>query len=225
MAPVGRPRSEPRTSDADPRDEILSAAAELFAAVGYSAASTRLIAQSVGLRQASLFHYYPRKEAILSALLDQTVRSTLELTKRIEAADLGPEAAMWVLVEADVANLCHGPHNVGALQLLPEARGEQFDWFWKRRARLVAYYRKQIKAGHAAGLFPVGDSNLIVELVFGLVESVITARSSVRADPATPALLAGAALRMLGTPAARVDRAATKAQAFLAADHQATVPA
>jgi AcrR family transcriptional regulator len=71
MSSVGRPRADPRSSTADPQEEILAAAADLFATVGYTAASTRAIAQAVGLRQASLFHYFPRKEAILDELLDR----------------------------------------------------------------------------------------------------------------------------------------------------------
>ena len=145
MGTVGRPRADPRTSTAEPQEEILEAAADLFATVGYTAASTRAIAEAVGLRQASLFHYYPRKETILSELLDRTVRPTLELTRRLDDAELGPEATVWVVAERDVTNLCRGTHNLGALQLLPEARAEQFAWFWRRRDRLFAFYRRQVR--------------------------------------------------------------------------------
>src|SRR5664280_1150665 len=174
MSPVGRPRADPRSSTADPQEEILQAAAELFASEGYTATSTRAIAQAVGLRQASLFHYYPRKEAILAELLDRTLRPTLEMSRRLEQAGLGPEATLWVLTERDVRNLCAGPHNLGALQLLPEARGEQFAWFWRRRQRLSSFYRRTIRSGVEAGLFPAGAGATAPDLVFGLVASVIT---------------------------------------------------
>jgi AcrR family transcriptional regulator len=218
MSPVGRPRADPRASTADPQEEILMAAANLFASVGYTAASTRIIAEAVGLRQASLFHYYPRKEAILAELLDRTVRPALELTRRLEHAAVGPEATLWVLAERDVRNLCTGSHNLGILQLLPEARADQFAWFWRRRQRLFAFYRRQIRAGAAAGLFPAGTGPTAADLVFGLVESVITAKPAVRADPQIPAEVADASLRLLGVPQVRLDRARRRALAFIEHD-------
>jgi AcrR family transcriptional regulator len=221
MSPVGRPRADPRTSTADPQEEILQAAAELFASEGYTATSTRAIAHAVGLRQASLFHYYPRKETILAELLDRTLRPTLEMSRRLEQAALGPEATLWVLAERDVGNLCAGPHNLGALQLLPEARGEQFAWFWRRRQRLSSFYRRAIRAGAEAGLFPAATRPTAADLVFGLVESVITAKPVVRADPATPSQVADAALRMLGVTPARLERARTRAMSFVEHDLEA----
>jgi AcrR family transcriptional regulator len=218
MNPVGRPRADPRSSTGEPQEEILQAAAELFASEGYTATSTRAIAQAVGLRQASLFHYYPRKEAILAELLDRTLRPTLDMSRRLEQADLGPEAMLWVLAERDVSNLCAGPHNLGALQLLPEARGDQFAWFWRRRQRLSSFYRRAIRAGVEAGLFPAGTGPTAPDLVFGLVESVITAKPVVRADPATPLQIADAALRMLGVAPARLERARGKAVRFVEHD-------
>jgi AcrR family transcriptional regulator len=218
MSPVGRPRADPRPSTADPQEEILLAAAELFASEGYTATSTRAIAQAVGLRQASLFHYYPRKEAILAELLDRTLRPTLDMSRRLEQAGLGPEATLWVLAERDVGNLCAGPYNLGALQLLPEARGDQFAWFWRRRQRLFSFYRRAVRAGADAGLFPAGSGPTASELVFGLVESVITAKEVVRADPTTPAQIADGALRMLGVPPNRLERARGVAARFIEHD-------
>jgi len=224
MSPVGRPRADPRSSTANPQEEILQAAAELFASEGYTATSTRTIAQAVGLRQASLFHYYPRKEAILAELLDRTLRPTLEMSRRLEQADLGPEATVWVLAERDVGNLCAGPHNLGALQLLPEARGERFAWFWRRRQRLFSFYRRAIGAGVAAGVFPAGAGPTAPDLVFGLVESVITAKPVVRSDPTTPTRIADAALRMLGVPPARLNSARARAARFIEHELEAEVP-
>ena len=82
LRPVGRPRAVPQLVPADVREEILSAAAGLFETYGYTATSTRAIATEVGLRQASLFHYFARKDDILSELLDRTLRPTLEGVRR-----------------------------------------------------------------------------------------------------------------------------------------------
>jgi AcrR family transcriptional regulator len=206
MRPVGRPRSAHRHTTGDTREEILAAAANLFGTNGYTATSTGAIARAVGLRQASLFYYYPSKEAILTELLDRTVRPTLDLTRRLDEAELGPESALWVLAERDVTNLCSGSHNLGVLQLLPESHAAQFAWFWRRRQRLFDFYRRQIRQGSDAGLFPAA-SRSSPDLVFGLVESVITARPSVRRDRSIGASVADTVLRMLGVPPGQLRRA------------------
>ncbi len=155
--PVGRPRADPRELSNSVSEEILAVAAGLFETYGYTATSTRAIAVEVGLRQASLFHYFARKQDILSELLDRTLRPALELSDRIGLDDYEADTALWLLVEADVANLCQGPYNLGALQLLPEARDPQFSWFWRRRRQLFKVYEDHIRRGIASGVLPRAD--------------------------------------------------------------------
>lgn len=77
MSSPGRPRLvDRRRPGATPADEILDAAAELFTTRGYTATSTRAIADAVGLRQASLYTHFSTKAAILVSLLDTTVVPT-----------------------------------------------------------------------------------------------------------------------------------------------------
>ena len=59
---VGRPRSTPSSSGTGARDEILDAAAALFAERGYAGTTTRAIAERVGIRQASLYHHFAGKD-------------------------------------------------------------------------------------------------------------------------------------------------------------------
>src|SRR6478736_2511744 len=75
---AGRPRlTSQRRPGTTARDEILDAAGELFTTTGYTGTSTRTIAEAVGIRQASLYHYFRTKDDILCALLSQTVAPTL----------------------------------------------------------------------------------------------------------------------------------------------------
>jgi AcrR family transcriptional regulator len=202
--PIGRPRAVPKPFVGDVREEILAAAAALFERDGYTSTSTRAIGLAVGLRQASLFHYFARKEDILTELLDQTLRPSLDLAGRISLKSLDADIALWMLTREDAANLCRGPHNLGALQLLPEVRGPQFAWFWRRRRQLFKEYSSQISRGIAAGSLPLADPWTTCDLVFGLVESVITARPQMRRRSSTPPVIADGALRMCGVRAARI---------------------
>ncbi|HWD54952.1 MAG TPA: TetR/AcrR family transcriptional regulator [Acidimicrobiales bacterium] len=215
IRPVGRPRATPGYSSEDVAEEILMAAAELFAENGFTTTSTRAIADAVGLRQASLFHYFARKEDILIELLDRTVRPTLDVVHRLKLEKHAPELALWHLIRVDTANLCE-PQNLGALQLLPEARGDQFEFFWRRRNQLFRVYARLIARGYDAGTFREADPRMSAEVVFGLVESVITASHSFRQRSTTPVVIADAALRICGVPPGRA-RAVARAARLLEA--------
>ncbi|MDF2992286.1 MAG: transcriptional regulator [Microbacterium sp.] len=64
-----KPRGEYAKSEAT-RQAILDAALEVFAESGFRAGSLREIAQRVGMSEAGLLHHFPRKSALLLAVLD-----------------------------------------------------------------------------------------------------------------------------------------------------------
>ena len=91
MSAPGRPRLvDRRRPGATPADEILDAAAELFTTRGYTATSTRAIADAVGIRQASLYTHFRTKSAILVSLLDSTVGPALEQARRLDDGSRDP---------------------------------------------------------------------------------------------------------------------------------------
>jgi AcrR family transcriptional regulator len=183
----------------DPRAEILDAAARLFTAVGFSAAGTRQIAEAVGLRQASLFHHFPRKEDLLAALLDQTVEPSLTFAIELAATDAPADVAIYLLIVNDLANYCSGPGNLGSLQVQPEARRERFRDFWNKRDQLRDIYHDLIARGCAEDVFVVADIDLATSIVFGLVESTATwfEQAGARAPSTTFDVVAEFALRAL----------------------------
>ncbi|MFI1991812.1 TetR/AcrR family transcriptional regulator [Actinoplanes sp. NPDC020271] len=185
---VGRPRSgSRRLPSASAREEILDAAAELFAQRGYAATSTRLIAERVGIRQASLYYHFDTKEQILAELLEATVRPSLAHAASL--GDLSPAHALESLVRFDVGVLLTARWNIGILYALPEIATEPFTRFRRERDELRGAYRR------LAGADVPGD------LVFGLVESVIGMRRDVPDLPPVPSMqdtVAAAALRITG---------------------------
>jgi len=54
--------------------EVLNTAAAVFAEKGYAGASTRDIAERLGVRQASLYYYFPSKESALGAICELGVK-------------------------------------------------------------------------------------------------------------------------------------------------------
>ncbi|HWS33636.1 MAG TPA: helix-turn-helix domain-containing protein [Actinoplanes sp.] len=189
---VGRPRSGARRlPSASARDEILDAAAELFAQRGYAATSTRLIAERVGIRQASLYYHFANKEQMLAELLEATVRPSLDHAAGLTGRD--PAAALRELVLFDVRVLLDTRWNVGILYALPEIATEPFERFRAERQRLRYAYRELVVA--------CGNPEIVADLVFGLVESVIGMRRDLAALPATEILqttVADAVMRLIG---------------------------
>src|SRR6476659_1761240 len=78
---VRKPRGEYGKSRAR-RQEIVNAAVEVFATVGYHKGSLRDVADRVGMSQAGLLHHFPSKEHLLQAVLtwrDDDARALVEL--------------------------------------------------------------------------------------------------------------------------------------------------
>lgn len=218
---VGRPRVQDRpASGLEPRDEVLAAAAELFTTRGYTATSTRTIAERAGLRQASLYHYFDGKEAILAELLEGTVLPSREVARGLAArTEAAPEARLWALCHSDAALLCAGPHNLGALYLLPEVQTERFTDFHRIRSELKSFYAELLAGTEPGAALGADDLALRADLLLGLTESVILIR---RADPARdPRTLAvataDAALRVAGVPQRSLARLRREGQELLAA--------
>ncbi|MBZ5739378.1 TetR/AcrR family transcriptional regulator [Nocardioides mangrovi] len=200
MPRLGRPRAKgPSTSGLTTEQDILRAAAQLFCEVGYGSTSTYAIAQAAGISQATMYHYFPGKHAILLALLMDTVQPSVELATSLvtgAGADDPPQARLRRLCEYDVRLLVEGEHNLGSLYLLPELGDERFAPFHAERERLYAAYRDLV--ADVAGVDP-GGADALASLVFGLVESVILRRrreGELAAD--TPEFIADAALRLVG---------------------------
>ncbi|GGN51968.1 AcrR family transcriptional regulator [Actinoplanes campanulatus] len=193
---VGRPRSGARRlPTGTARDEILDAAAELFAERGYAATSTRMIAEMVGVRQASLYYHFKTKEQILAELLESTVRPSLEYAAELSGQGLGPAEALHALVVYDVGVLLGARWNVGILYALPEIATEPFARFRAEREQLRLAYRRLVAADRP------GTSEVTGDLVFGLVESVIGMRRDLPSLPPRAELqssVAAAALRLAG---------------------------
>ncbi|MEV4312655.1 helix-turn-helix domain-containing protein [Actinocrispum sp. NPDC049592] len=194
VASRGRPRATGEApGERDSRQDVLGAAAELFVSHGYSATSTRSIAEKAGLRQASLYHYFAGKEDILAELLAGTVRPSLDYAARLSEKAAEDWAKLWALARFDIGLLCSGPVNLGALYLLPEIGADRFAAFRRERAELKAIYRGLAGAGEITG-----------DLLFGLVESVIIVRREKPPAEGFAAAGADAALRVAGCPETRL---------------------
>jgi AcrR family transcriptional regulator len=101
-------------SPLDPRERILSAAEELFAAYGFDATGTARIADGAGVPKGLVFYYFPRKIDILLTLLTERMPA-FPLLEPAEVARPG-EPADSLLRLADRLEL--GEHESVVLRII-----------------------------------------------------------------------------------------------------------
>ena len=194
-AAVGRGPGRPRATSAEPptdtREAILDVAAELFANKGYAATGTREIAALVGLRQASLFHYFARKEDLFAELLDRTVSPALvgdgvadEQSGKTRSAAL---CARTSRRHEPVRNPSQSRRVATAPQRLEIRASPNFR---AKRAQLRGRYRSLIKQTARGGRVVDLPAEMATDLVFGAVEATMTWSEGSRRG--SPTRIAGA---------------------------------
>ena len=202
------------------REQILDAAAALFTEHGFAATSTRLIAEKVGIRQASLYYHFATKDELLVELLSTSVRPSLEVVERISALAerVSAPAALYAVAVADVRHAGHGPAQ--HRHAVPAAGGAG------RRVRPVprgtpGAAGRLRPPGAAAAAPPVAaalSASQLGELLIQLVEVVIQIRRTREPTAADSAAIAASCLRLCGVDADVVDAAAAEAHTLLARD-------
>ena len=77
-------------------DEILDAALSVFVEQGFTAARVEDIARRAGLSKGAVYLYFPSKEAMLNALVEQSAGTLAKAAERLVAvgAPRDPEAAL-----------------------------------------------------------------------------------------------------------------------------------
>jgi AcrR family transcriptional regulator len=81
------------------REQILKTALKLFAEVGFDATSTRQIAKEVGIAEGLIFHYFPTKASLLTAILQDRLEGRRAFRTRLRPLleDAGGKPAREVL--------------------------------------------------------------------------------------------------------------------------------
>jgi AcrR family transcriptional regulator len=133
------------------RDDIVRAAAELFAARGVQTVTMAEIAERAGLQQPSLYYYFRSKVDVLRHMLDDVNRIPLSIVERAGTAS-GPVAVrLYWLVYQDVLALCRFPFDINEVHRLSASYPDEFARYWLERQRLNDEVETMIVAGIEAG--------------------------------------------------------------------------
>jgi AcrR family transcriptional regulator len=160
----GRPGKRERTKAAN-RAAILRAAREVFSDIGYGAASVRDVIRRTDLASGTFYNYFPDKEAVLRALVDEIAvgaRARVR-TARAEATTL--EAFVADGFRAYFAFLAQDPQTVSLMRRNAGTIRTLFDE--PALGAGIVELREDLDAGVAAGLLPGHDTGLMAAAMVG----------------------------------------------------------
>ena len=154
-------------------DEIVAAAAKVFARRGYHGASTQDIADVLGIRQASLYYYFQSKEAALEAVCADGVE---DYALRALAIQRGPGSAADKVAQLVIQHLAPMRERLDFTlaflrerRFLPEPARMRIRAIEKRYERII---ERVIQAGIAGGEFRADlDARMATLALLGLGNS------------------------------------------------------
>ena len=158
------------------RDEVIVAATELFARHGFHAVGMRAIADAVGIRGSSLYHYFPSKLDLLHAIALDSTRAFIEVQLPHVEGIPSYVDRLRDLIHAHVLYFHeHRQEEAVGLRELQELREnapERYAEIQTIRRSYQNALERMITEGLASGEFDCDDAHLATLAVLGLVNSV-----------------------------------------------------
>lgn len=144
--PTSKPRGQ-YAKGAERREQIIQTATDVFATEGFEGAALKRVAELVGVKEATLFHYFRGKQELLTAVLTERDRRVLS------TAD-DPETGLRVL--APVAERNRREPGLTTLYAVASATAsdpghDSHPYFEDRYAMLVAELGQDIRRRQESG--------------------------------------------------------------------------
>lgn len=93
--------TDPKTA----KGRLLVAAARLFKNKGYERTTVRDLASEIGIQSGSLFHHYKSKEAILQAVMEETIALNMALMRDAIADVNNPRDKVLALIRCELQSI------------------------------------------------------------------------------------------------------------------------
>lgn len=161
------------SSEHGTRERILEEAESSLGEHGYHGTRLHEIARRVGIQKASLFHYFPSKDDLYCAVVDEGFGETEQTIRRVFEAATGPFDKLRALIEAYVDMVAAHPQRTKIL--LRQSLGDAPEGYEppssERLLRLVATF---VTDGQNAKIFAAIDPMALVLSVVGMVAFFFT---------------------------------------------------
>jgi AcrR family transcriptional regulator len=157
----------------DTRQRILLAARKLYAERGSRGTTTREVADSAGVNEATLFRHFGTKQALLSAMLDHFSESTLYVTVLEQIREVhGLEPQLCFLASAAIDSLRRKQDLIRATMAEEPSNPEAVACTWRAPAEgkrmLTGFMREKVEGGELRG-DPQILSRIFMSLAFAYV--------------------------------------------------------
>jgi AcrR family transcriptional regulator len=161
-------------------DEIADAAARVFAERGYHGTTTQAIADVLGMRQASLYYYFPSKEAALEEVCARGTDGFAESAERVMQQDVPPLDKLTLLIASHLAPIetmrDYVKVFINERRYLPDASRRRVG---RKSRRIERIFEQVIQAGIDDGsIRPGTDAHLAMLAILGMCNAVINWRAS-----------------------------------------------
>src|SRR5262245_24730447 len=165
---VGRPIDRERC--AQRREEILDAAATLFAQHGYAETDTQLLADRLGVGKGTLYRYFPSKRALFLAVADSVMR---KMSERVDAAVARVADPLDSIAQGIKAYLAFFAEHPEFVELLIQERAQFKDrkkpTYFEHRERRIGRWRELFRRLIAAGRVRDIPATRITEVISNVV--------------------------------------------------------
>ena len=167
------------------REDILSAAAEIFRHKGYEATTMKDIAAKVNLTAASLYHHFRNKDFLLLNVLEGGLDIGIAELENIAASDLSNTEKLGQMIRYHVVSVAENVEFAAAMifevrPLLNASGGNRYggaklmEEFRARRSRFIArqdyfegLFRNVLLGGICAGEFRQVDAPTVTRAMLG----------------------------------------------------------
>jgi AcrR family transcriptional regulator len=132
------------------RQGLLKAAGEHFAATGYHGTSLREILEACGVTKGALYFHFSSKQALVEAIISETVHRWTEMAAEIRGRGIDPLQALIASLDGVFALMLTDPIVHGAIRLLngPGVPSDQARMHYERAEAFVAtHLRDAAEAG------------------------------------------------------------------------------
>jgi AcrR family transcriptional regulator len=147
------------------RAAILAAAREVFADLGYGAASVRDIVRRTDLATGTFYNYFPDKAAVFRVLLDESVSEARAVARAARRAAASPEEFVADAYRAYFGFLAADP---GLFLLVRRNAGTVSTQFAEPAFGVsVAELEEDLRDGIAAGVLPAHDVGYMAAAMVG----------------------------------------------------------
>lgn len=160
----------------DRKEEILAAATTLFSEYGFKGTTLAMIADTVGLTEPGILHYFPRKTSLLQGVLEYRDKKDFEKYAALLASEKKDVAELFELIKGVYARDEQDPELIKLFIVLV---GESFrgahpshDFFVDRYRRSHEIYVAQLAALSETRIRPDVDLHELATLITAVIDGL-----------------------------------------------------